>query len=319
VQNLGDGKFNVQVGGRTLQLALPPDTELGQMVQVRQAAGGERVAAGSTNVGAPTTQAEMSQTARLVDLVLQATPRGTPPADDGQPLLATTPAPEPGAMAALPATLARALASALSESGMFYESHLQQWSAGSRDLASIVREPQAALNLSAAPDALPGATAAVTSSQADIYPSAATQANAIAASVVQAGVHPDAVPIIAQQLTTLDTGHLLWRGELWPGQSLHWDIARDDDAGDTAGSGGRGSGTGCKAPRWRTKLATSFPHLGAVTANLVIQGSSVSIVLHAAESSTRQQLNAAGPALGGALANAGLSMQFLEFEHESAN
>ncbi|HDV8354390.1 TPA: flagellar hook-length control protein FliK, partial [Burkholderia vietnamiensis] len=43
------------------------------------------------------------------------------------------------------AALRAALAQAVSESGLFYESHLAQWLAGQRPLAALMREPQARL------------------------------------------------------------------------------------------------------------------------------------------------------------------------------
>ncbi|MCA8003042.1 flagellar hook-length control protein FliK [Burkholderia metallica] len=54
--------------------------------------------------------------------------------------------------AALPvAALRAALAQAVSESGLFYESHLAQWLAGQRPLAALLREPQARLAAALAP------------------------------------------------------------------------------------------------------------------------------------------------------------------------
>ncbi|CAB3760080.1 flagellar hook-length control protein FliK [Burkholderia puraquae] len=56
------------------------------------------------------------------------------------------------AAAALPvAALRAALAQAVSESGLFYESHLAQWLAGQRPLAALMREPQARLAATLAP------------------------------------------------------------------------------------------------------------------------------------------------------------------------
>ncbi|MBN3829648.1 flagellar hook-length control protein FliK, partial [Burkholderia sp. Ac-20384] len=50
------------------------------------------------------------------------------------------------AAATLPvAALRAALAQAVSESGLFYESHLAQWLAGQRPLTALMREPQARL------------------------------------------------------------------------------------------------------------------------------------------------------------------------------
>ncbi|VWD32083.1 flagellar hook-length control protein FliK [Burkholderia lata] len=56
------------------------------------------------------------------------------------------------AAAALPAAALRAaLTQAVSESGLFYESHLAQWLAGQRPLAALMREPQARLAAALAP------------------------------------------------------------------------------------------------------------------------------------------------------------------------
>lgn len=54
---------------------------------------------------------------------------------------------------ALPPVVAlrAALAQAVSESGLFYESHLAQWLAGQRPLAALMREPQARLTAALAP------------------------------------------------------------------------------------------------------------------------------------------------------------------------
>ncbi|HDR9877944.1 flagellar hook-length control protein FliK [Burkholderia cenocepacia] len=49
------------------------------------------------------------------------------------------------------AALRAALAQAVSESGLFYESHLAQWLAGQRPLAALMREPQARLATALAP------------------------------------------------------------------------------------------------------------------------------------------------------------------------
>jgi hypothetical protein len=307
-EDLGSGQFKVMVGGTALQLALPPQTEVGQAVPLRLTANGQWAIADSADSSTPATQTSMSQAGRLVDLLAQAAPKPASMPEDATPVLAAAPVPSAGLAAALPSTLATALSTALTNSGVFYESHLQQWSAGSRSLASVTAEPQAQLN---AGGANPLPSAAVAQYAATNAPAAA----AMSAGVQQAGVHPDTVPIIARQLNTLETGTVTWRGELWPGQNMHWEIARDDDANDASGNGASAGG---ESPKWRTRLTVSFPHLGAVTANLQLQGNAVGVLLDAADPSTRQKLDAATPALGSALADAGLNMQSLEFDHEPA-
>jgi hypothetical protein len=91
----------------------------------------------------------LSAAARTVSALLNL-PVGTTPAVRGlAPLLPDTRMP---AVPVLAATLARTVA----ESGLFYESHLQQFAAGQRTLAQLAREPQAGLASPAARAPAPG-------------------------------------------------------------------------------------------------------------------------------------------------------------------
>ncbi|AOJ88105.1 ribonuclease E [Burkholderia sp. MSMB0856] len=89
--------------------------------------------------------------------VLLSTAAAVPP--DGQPTAgpaASAAAPSTATPASDVAALRAALAQAVSESGLFYESHLAQWLAGQRPLAALMREPQARLTtapVQPAPDA----------------------------------------------------------------------------------------------------------------------------------------------------------------------
>jgi hypothetical protein len=99
---------------------------------------------------------------------------------------------------------AESLKTALTRSGLFYESHQAQWVAGERPLGDLMQEPQAALK-------------------------AATEA-----------VHPQAIALVQQQLDVLDTRQVVWNGQVWPGQELDWRIEEEasrEDAGadDTPG------------------------------------------------------------------------------------
>jgi hypothetical protein len=321
---LADGTFSVKIGGRTLQLALPAETEPGQQIQLRQAADGSWSLAAPS--GATSTQTAMSSTGRLLDLLLQAAPRQAPQTNSSAPLLAS--APTESAAPALPAALMRALATALNDSGLFYESHLQQWNAGVRGGNTLAREPQAQMDLNTVLSA-----AGVNSGANSGTMAAANDANrtygaaaepAMAVSLQQAGVHPDALPLIARQLAVLETGQLTWNGELWPGQSMRWSIGRDETPHpeDKDSSGGSFGGASHSAPRsepiWRTRLAINLPNLGEVIANLALQGNAVRISLSVPAGTAQASLTAAAPALTGALSNAGLNMQALEFAHEAA-
>lgn len=74
------------------------------------------------------------------------------------PLLPAAPAGAPNAQATT--ALANGLATLVGQSGLFYESHLEQWVSGMRPLASLLAEPQGPLRPPAAPGAQPPATGA---------------------------------------------------------------------------------------------------------------------------------------------------------------
>jgi hypothetical protein len=93
------------------------------------------------------------------------------------------------------AALAHVLKLAISESGLFYESHQAQWVAGQRPLEDLMREPQAPLKPASEP------------------------------------VHPQTIGVVRQQLETLDTRQLVWQGHVWPDQTMEWRIEEDRSGG----------------------------------------------------------------------------------------
>lgn len=98
-----------------------------------------------------------------------------------------------------PARLASALRDSIGQSGLFYESHVGEWSDGKRALPELLREPQMA----------PGAGP------------------------------PDADPataqLVAQQLALHEQARLVWQGQVWPGQDMQWEIHKDAPEGGGAG------------------------------------------------------------------------------------
>jgi len=122
---------------------------------------------------------ELSSAAQLIGQALQH-------ANNGSTLHGVAPLQsEPGRPEA--GQLAHNLKTALESSGLFYESHLREWSEGARALEQLLREPQ----------------------------NQARDGQALAAQM------------LPQQLDTLEQRCLSWQGELWPGQQLHWKIEEE--------------------------------------------------------------------------------------------
>ncbi|WP_280757404.1 flagellar hook-length control protein FliK [Polaromonas sp. CG_23.6] len=204
--------------------------------------------------------------------------------------------------------LAASLARTVGNSGLFYESHLAQFAAGTRALAELAQEPQArldpslkaALALPAAGPAdsaqtlppgerslLPG-SAHVAPQDAEGQDPGAKQGGTAATDAARsnaaglAGIHPDAVALVRQQLELLAAPVFRWGGEAWPGVPMDWEIqeeARQPAADDEA------------APRtWSTRVALTLPSLKEVEVRISLVGSALQVHMAASENTTRSRL-----------------------------
>jgi hypothetical protein len=198
------------------------------------------------------------------------------------------------------APLVAALKSTLEESGLFYESHLAEWVEGHRPLASILREPQARSPLAPNPG-IPG-TAITAQDESPPPPllgsSAPSPATATADEPEGAPLNLQAVPVVRGQLEALETGQILWTGQLWPGQHLEWRLQEVHDQARKAED---------RTP-WSTQLRLTLPRLGSITADLQLTGRSLRLELAAVDAGTRQELVSARTALAKSLAEAGLQL-----------
>jgi hypothetical protein len=139
------------VEGVTNDIRLPSRAALQQQLDVGLNGGDRRDAAPLASPGGSVT---LSAAARTVSAILDF-PAGTAPKIlGGEPLW---PHSQPLVARLLTATLAHTVAT----SGLFYESHLQQYAAGTRTLAQLAQEPQARLDgMEKVSMALPGAQVA---------------------------------------------------------------------------------------------------------------------------------------------------------------
>lgn len=176
--------------------------------------------------------------------------------------------------------LAEKLASTVTNSGLFYESHLAQYVAGTRTLAQLVQEPQVRL------DAAPSGAGAVVSTADD---SASDRAPAPVH--VAEAIHPEAMVLVRQQLELLTLPLFRWAGEVWPGTTMDWEIQEEPNEHQTADD------REAPARSWRTRLAMRLPALGAVDVRLTLAGNTLQVHLAARESATVVLLTDGGHAL----------------------
>ena len=175
----------------------PADAARAQPPQVGAGALGKAAVlapAGAVQDGAALLEADgaapapvLSETARVISSVLAAAQQApgakTAALTGTEPLLAT---PKPD-----PAQLAHKLAQTISQSGLFYESHLAEWATGTRSLAELMHEPQSAKPPGLAP------------------------------------TEPATAQFINLQLASQEQARVLWQGQLAPGQQLQWEIHKD--------------------------------------------------------------------------------------------
>ncbi len=308
LEPLPENTFRAMVAGRQLTLRLPEGAEPGDTLELvvvertPEAIIARRADAPLASGGIPPyPHAKLSTTGRAIGELLLAEGETPQPAalNRGQPML-----PQPPAGQGIPAAeLARALARAVSQSGLFYEFHQAEWLAGQRPIESLRAEPQGRL-----PAAMPPVAAQRPEPATDATgpaPAAGERAAGEAAAP-RLSIPEEIRPIVQQQLDAVVSQRLAWHGEAWPGQTIDWEILRQPaDERDAAVAEQ-------EAERWQTTLRLAMPRLGAIEAVLQLTGDGLRLRLSAAEETTIANLRGHLPELAGALARAGVPLQSSE-------
>ncbi len=204
--------------------------------------------------------------------------------------------------------LAQALREAVTQSGLFYESHLARWVGSDFPQAELDREPQA-VTLRPASDGPAGMPATVsvdarTGMVDAISASAATFAKAGDLMSAKATDSPlalptargETTPLLRQQLDVLDTRQFVWLGELWPGQrtAIRFEEDREYPTAQDPAAAGR--------TLMRAHVILELPTLGTVGAEISIVGGSVHLQITTDGPAATQRLHRARAELAEALA-----------------
>lgn len=312
---LPDNTYRALVAGKSLTLSLPEGAKAGDtldLVVVDRSAKVvvARIATGTqpAEAQAPYPHATLSRTAQLIGTLLPAEGESAAPVplNRGGALLNQPPQ---GA-----AALAPALALAVKQSGVFYEAHQAQWVSGRLPLESLLQEPQGRLSNTspatpsergehaARPEALSrelGVQGRTAIQSADAEALASRDATAASAGARSSAIPDEIRPVVQQQLDAVATQRLAWHGEVWPGQTMDWEIEWDDAAR---------AGTDATGERWTTSLRLSMPRLGSVEARLQLDGQRLRIAMLATDPGPANELRAEIPALEAALASAGIQL-----------
>jgi hypothetical protein len=297
------GNLKALIAERPLQMNLPENTQPGDKLELVLIAREPRLkfvllrdAPANTGAGA----ASISTTGRFLGALVRDAGKFpvAPPLTSPAPLLVAPPADS----RLLPGLLQQTL----SRSGLFYESHQAQWIAGKNTLEELQQEPQGRLTAAAPPPPGPEPKTALPQLSLDAEP-AATTAAGDARQNSEAPVHAQTLTLVQQQLAVLETGQLNWRGEIWPGQWLEWDIAEHPPAEHET----------VEPSRWQTRLRLTLPKLGEIAATLSFDSRGVRIALGAAATGTAALLAGSQQPLAAAMAAAGLSVLAVEVRHDA--
>ncbi|MBK6631500.1 MAG: flagellar hook-length control protein FliK [Betaproteobacteria bacterium] len=302
-----DGTFRALVANRSLTLALPQPAKAGDTLDLVVTARTPRliIAESAENVPArlsrspvpppsvpsPSTAPTLSRAGRIISTLLTGEHPTPQPATISRsaPLL-----PMPAQQAV---QLAPALQQLVVESGLFYESHQAQWVAGRYPLEALTREPQAR---HLRPQRAPVAASAAEPPAEDVPLTESARSTETVAGRASAAPSPalpaDLQTLVQQQLDAAATQHIVWRGEIWPGQNLHLEIEADERHEDGPGES--------PAEQWATSLALTLPGLGEVNAVLRLTSAKVSLAMTASAGATVLQQGLAD--LASSFAAAGL-------------
>ena len=290
---VSEGLFQVQVAGQTLQMRLPGNIRSGDKIKLEVIATQPRITFGMVASTNPlSTPEQIGATARilsnLADLPLE------------RPIvqqLGNKAVWDAAQQAPDTRLLAGALRDALGKSGLFYESHQAQWVRGERSTNQLLEEPQNVLTGRNVPLSTADQRTAL-----DKATTAQVQQNTMVPSESSGDmplpVSRELLHLVQQQLHTLEHHHLVWMGQVWPGQQMQWDIQGEPEQQFHQQD----------ERQWSTEMELALPRLGDVHARLVFAESGLRLTLRAADSATVDLFNRNLPRLKSSLANADIPL-----------
>jgi len=284
-ERLGPDHLVAIISGQAYNLRLPVSAVSGEAFQLEVVATEPKLLFRllNPNVQADIQHVTVSDTARWIRSTGETLPNTAGLVAKTRIEPPSIPLDQPGATA----ELADNLRSAVSQSGLFYESHQAQWIEGKYPIDTLRQEPQANTEklLSTLPHNL-STGAAASQTQENI-----TNSNTLPSSLPPQQAQPN---LVEQQLATLAGSPIELYGQAWPGQTFRLSVQRDNEPKpfvDTALS------------EWQSHLTLDLPNLGTVDATLHLSQAGVRITLHATDQASLEALRASSSDLVDTLAS----------------
>jgi hypothetical protein len=303
---LGGGRFMVQVAGQRLEFILPKGVTTGDHLNLFFITEEPELTFLMARFGRAG-DSRVSDTGRWLSGFLGET-SGQLPAQATLGILRT--------LLTAPTTdaplLGRILQQGLRESGLFYESHLARWFGGSFPLEEILKEPQGRLSprLTQA-GTMPAVISADELVQAGIKTGSTEVLEALfkkaGSTMAHEGIADQrTLAMVSDQLATLQSGQLVFRGDLVPGQVLEWRVAERDAGRNRSGERERS---------WETSITITLPNLGAITAQLTLDGTRVAVNVRAEDKAAVPVLEGGRALLTEQFEGAGLTPSEMSIAH----
>ena len=283
---LSPGLFKVLVAGQAIQIRLPGNIRSGEVINLRVISNTPQLTFSLAASTAPTsTREQIGAAARLLADLAQLPIENPVTRQLGKTAIWQTPLTAPDSK-----QLAAALRDALANSGLFYESHQAQWIRGERSTTQLLVEPQNQL-MDKRVISL-GANQTTLANESNISALSTTQSSQLT-DAKSLPVSKELLPLVQQQLHTLETNQLTWTGQVWSGQDMQWEIQGQPEHQSSQQD----------ERQWSTEMELALPRLGDVHARLLFSANGLKLTLHAADSATVALLNSSMAKLQAALAD----------------
>lgn len=298
---VGAGLYKVMVAGQSMQMHLPDFIRSGDVIDLQVVALQPQLKFSLSTTNAPvSTREQIGATARLLADLAQLPVKSPLTRQLSQTAVWQIPGMTDTKQ------LATSLRNALANSGLFYESHQAQWVRGERSTAQLLVEPQNQLLENRLPaNSANQAAALLSGNEANLSANASSPSSTAHTGTNNSPVAKELLPLVQQQLHTLETHQLTWVGPVWPGQEMQWEI-QGQPQHQSAQADER---------QWSTEMELALPKLGDVHAKLIFTGGSLQLTLQAADSATLALFNRALPQLQNALAHADIALTHTSVEH----
>ena len=116
--------------------------------------------------------------------------------------------------------------------------------------------------------------------------------------------------LLPLQLDSLEQQRFAWKGEVWPGQSMQWEVVQEDTAQHT------GTPSAQADSAWQTVLQLDLPRLGQVSASIRIQGQHAQLQMRVQDEQAASALKAQTAILSEAIAASGTALDAMTVQSD---